>query len=169
MLMPPEAHLLLHDLERTLQQIEVQNSFSLSRNLGTPNITSKGALEQRIIPFPTALFPHDHHRHISPANTSIKRLVEEVPDNVPGVDGSRDLLSPQSPKGFSELHNGSPIECPSWTWRKEGQDIFIVVQVPKLVRLWHSHFYFSYAQHLPTSPRLMPPLHSQLLISNLAA
>jgi hypothetical protein len=36
-----------HGLERALQQIEVQNSFSLSRTLGTPNITSKGALEQR--------------------------------------------------------------------------------------------------------------------------
>ena len=168
-LVPPEAHLLLHDIERTLQQIEAQNSFSLSRTLGIPNITSKGTLEQRIISVPAALFPHDHYRHISPGNTSTRRLIEEVPDNVPGADGSRDLHSPQSPKGFSELHNESPIECPSWTWRQEGQDIFIVVQVPRLVRPWLSHFYSSYAQHLPTSSRLMLPLHPQLSISNLAA
>ncbi|KAI9459887.1 PIH1 family [Lactarius psammicola] len=115
-------------IERALQQIEAQNSFSLSRTLGTPNITSKGTLEQRTISVSAALFPHEHHRHISPGNTSTKRLVEEVP----GVGGSRDLYSPRPPEGFSELHNESTAECPSWTWRKEGRDIFIMVQVPRL-------------------------------------
>ncbi|KAN0142163.1 hypothetical protein V8E53_000625 [Lactarius tabidus] len=114
-------------IERTLQQIEVQTSFSLSRTLGTPNITSKGVLEQRTISVLAALFPHDHNR--SSRITPTKRLVEEVPGNVPGVDGSIDLYQPF--KGLSELHE-IPIECPSWTWRKDGQDIFIVVQVPRL-------------------------------------
>ncbi|KAF8259684.1 hypothetical protein EI94DRAFT_1750854 [Lactarius quietus] len=67
-----------------------------------------GVLEQRIISVPTALFPHDHHRQISPGNTSTRDL-------------SRKFLA-----------TFLPIECPSWTWRKEGQDIFIMVQVPRL-------------------------------------
>jgi hypothetical protein len=114
-------------IERALQQIEVQTSFSLSRTLGTPNITSKGVLEQRAISVPAALFLHDHNR--SSGITPTKRLVEEVPGNVPGVDELRDLH--QSFKGFSELHE-TPVECPSWAWRKDGQDIFIMVQVPRL-------------------------------------
>ncbi|KAI9435542.1 PIH1 family [Lactarius indigo] len=117
-------------IERALKQIEVQNSFSLSRTLGTPNITSKGVLEQRIISIPAELFPNDRYRDVSPGNTSSKRLVEEVP----GVDGSGDLYSPYPPKGLSELHNESTSERPSWTWKKEDQDIFITVQVPRLTR-----------------------------------
>ncbi|KAH9056802.1 hypothetical protein EDB87DRAFT_1565958 [Lactarius vividus] len=113
-------------IERALKQIEVQNSFSLSRTLGKPNITSKGALEQRIVSVPAELFPKDHHRDVSLGNTSTKRLVEEVPS----VDGSGDLYPPYPLKGLSELHGSTP-ECPSWTWRKE-QDIFITVQVPRL-------------------------------------
>ncbi|KAH9003859.1 hypothetical protein EDB86DRAFT_2798811 [Lactarius hatsudake] len=96
-------------IERALKQIEIQNSLSLSRTLGKPNITSKGALEQRIVSIPAELFPKDRHRDVSPGNTSTKRLVEEVPS----------------------LH-GSASECPSWTWRKEDQDIFITIQVPRL-------------------------------------
>jgi hypothetical protein len=136
---------LLPGLERALQQIEVQTSFSLSRTLGTPNITSKGVLEQRSISVPAALFPHDHNR--SSRITPTKRLVEEVPGNIPGVDGSIDLHQPF--KGLSELHE-IPIECPSWTWRKDGQDIFIVVQVPRLVRPCLPYFYSGQAQYLPT-------------------
>ena len=126
-----------------MQQIEVQTSFSLSRTLGTPNITSKGALEQRTISVPAALFPHDHIRSV--VNTSTKRLVEEVPGNVPGADESSELF-----KGFSELHE-TPIECPSWTWRKDGQDIFIMVQVPRLVRPCLPYFCSGYAKYLPIS------------------
>lgn len=167
--MPPNLH--LHGLERALQQIEAQHSFSLSRTLGTPNITSKGALEPRIISIPDALFSQDHHRHIRvpPGNPSTKRLVEEIPENVPGVDGSRDLRSPRPHNGFSELHKESPIESPPWSWRKEGQDIFITVQVPGLVSPWFPHFCSRYAQRLPPSSRLMLPFHPQLLISNPAA
>ncbi|KAH9029257.1 PIH1 family [Lactarius pseudohatsudake] len=114
-------------IEHALKQIEVQNSFSLSRTLGKPNITSKGTLEQRIVSIPAELFPKDRHRDVSPGNTSTKRLVEEVPS----VDGSGNLYSPHPLKGFSELH-GSTSECPSWTWTKEDQDIFITIQVPRL-------------------------------------
>lgn len=126
-----------------MQQIEVQTSFSLSRTLGTPNITSKGALEQRTISVPAALFPHDHFRSV--VNTSTKRLVEEVPGNVPGADESSEPF-----KGLSELHK-TPIECPSWTWRKDGQDIFIMVQVPRLVRPCLPYFCSGYAKYLPIS------------------
>jgi hypothetical protein len=136
---------LFHGLERALQQIEVQTSFSLSRTLGTPNITSKGVLEQRAISVPAALFLHDHNR--SSGITPTKRLVEEVPGNVPGVDELRDLH--QSFKGFSELHE-TPVECPSWAWRKDGQDIFIMVQVPRLVRPCFPYFCSRYVQYLPT-------------------
>ncbi|KAH9011600.1 hypothetical protein EDB84DRAFT_1279029 [Lactarius hengduanensis] len=92
-------------IEHALKQIEVQNTFSLSRTLGKPNITSKGALEQRIVSIPAELFPKDRHRDVSPGNTSTKLLVEEVPVT---------------------------SECPSWTWTKEDQDIFITIQVPRL-------------------------------------
>ncbi len=118
-----KAHLLYHNPERALRQIEVQNSFSLSRTLGTPNITSKGALERRTIAIPVALFSHDQHRRMSPSNTSTK-LVEEVQGS--GVDESRDLNS-------RHLSNRLNSERPTWTWRKDDGNILITVQVPRLV------------------------------------
>jgi hypothetical protein len=100
------THIVGRDPERALREIEAQNSISLSRTLSTPNIASKGALEQRAVSIPAALFPPGHHYPPSRDKPPPKKLIEEV----------------------------STIETPSWTWSQEGGEIHITVKVANLVR-----------------------------------
>ncbi|KAI0299008.1 hypothetical protein B0F90DRAFT_1631800 [Multifurca ochricompacta] len=99
-------------VELALQHIEAQNTFSLSRSLGTPNISSKGPLGPRLVSIPTTLFPHDHNHRASLVKTSTKKLIEEV----------------------SKHHNSIASETPTWAWKQEGQEIHVIIQVPKVTR-----------------------------------
>ncbi|KAI0255500.1 PIH1 family [Lactifluus subvellereus] len=122
-------------IELALQQIEAQNSLSLSRVLGTPNISSKGVLERRVVSVPATLFPPGHHYRALPDKTSTKKLIEEVADSSvapsdvglssPGHTHSEDAVKP---------HDNSAPEIPTWTWRQEGREIRITIYVPKLTR-----------------------------------
>jgi hypothetical protein len=117
------------DSELALQQIEAENSISLSRTLGTPNILSKGALEKRAISIPATLFPPGHHHRAFLDQSPAKKLIEEVADN-PAVTPSLDHVHPRE---SVILHGNGAFETPNWTWGQEGGEIRITIQVPKLV------------------------------------
>jgi hypothetical protein len=122
----PFAHC---DSELALQLIEAQNSISLSRTLGTPNILSKGVLEQRAISVPATLFPPGHHHRALLDSSSAKKLIEEVAD-IPAAVSTPDHVRPRDP---IMLHSNGASETPSWTWGQESGEIRITIQVPKLV------------------------------------
>lgn len=120
--------------ECALRQIETQHSISLSRSLGTPNISSKGALERRDVSVPVSLFPPDYHHRPSVVDESPrKKLIEEVtssPTITSEVDGPNKISSP----GRIRPDGNDAVETPSWTWSQQGGEIRVTVRVPKLVR-----------------------------------
>jgi hypothetical protein len=123
------THFAHRNLELALLQIEAENSISLSRTLGTPNILSKGALEKRAISIPADLFPPGHRHRAFVDNSRAKKLIEEVADD-PAVTPSLDHVHPRE---SVMLHSNGASETPSWTWGQEGGEIRITIQVPKLV------------------------------------
>jgi hypothetical protein len=129
------GHFVLHDIELSLQQIEAQNSISLSRNLGTPNILSKGVLEQRAVSIPSTLFPPGRHHGAFLDNSPAKKLIEEVADSLATASKVNDLSSPNHglPRASVTPHSNSAPETPSWMWRQEGVEIHITIRVPELV------------------------------------
>lgn len=132
--------------ECALRRIETQHSISLSRTLGTPNITSKGDLKRREVSVPVSLFPLGHHHRPSVDDESPhKRLVEEVtsrPTISSGVDGPIKLASSGRirPDDAVTSHSNSTGETPTWTWSQQAGEIRITVRVPKLVRTECSQF-----------------------------
>ncbi|KAH9976761.1 hypothetical protein BGW80DRAFT_879649 [Lactifluus volemus] len=58
--------------------IEAQDSFSLSRVPGTPNIASKGTLELCLVAVPATLFPPGHRHRARSVKTSTLKLIEEL-------------------------------------------------------------------------------------------
>jgi len=113
--------------------------LSLSRVLGTPNISSKGALERRVISVPATLFPPSHHSRALLSDKISTKLIEEVADSsvAPSdVDGSKDLSSSGHTHSEDAVkpHDNSAPEIPTWTWRQEGREIRITIYVPKLTR-----------------------------------
>lgn len=134
------AHVLRRAPEFALQQIEAQNSISLSRTLGTPNISSKGVLEQRVVSIPATSFPPGHLFRPSPDKRPPKKLIEEVTSSqatASKTDASNKLssLGCLHPENAVTPHSNSAVEIPSWTWCQEGGEIRITIQVSKLVRI----------------------------------
>jgi len=126
-------------MEFALQQIEAQNSISLSRTLGTPNISSKGVLEQRVVSIPATSFPPGHLFRPSPDKRPPKKLIEEVTSSqatASKTDASNKLssLGCLHPENAVTPHSNSAVEIPSWTWCQEGGEIRITIQVSKLTR-----------------------------------
>jgi hypothetical protein len=129
------AHFVLHGIELSLQHIEAQNSISLSRTLGTPNILSKGVLEQRAVSIPSTLLPLGRHHGAFPDKSPAKKLIEEVADSLATVSKANNLSSFDHghPRDSVTPHSNSAPEIPSWRWRQEGGEIHITVRIPKLV------------------------------------
>ncbi|KAI0277865.1 pre-RNA processing PIH1/Nop17-domain-containing protein [Russula aff. rugulosa BPL654] len=114
-------------VELSLQQIEAQNSISLSRTLGTPNILSKGKLEQRAVSIPSTLFPPGRHHGASVDKSPARKLIEEVADSPATASNVNNRSSlDRTP------HSNSVPETPSWIWRQEGGEIHVTIRVPKL-------------------------------------
>jgi hypothetical protein len=168
-ILPQSTQFVHHDPELALQQIEAQNPFSLSRILGTPNISSKGVLEQRVVSVPATLFPPGHRYRAPSDKTSTKKLIEEVADSSAApsdVDGSKNSAFPsQAPSEDAVSYNNSASGTPAWTWRQEDREIRIIIQVPKLVRIQTCQFFFAYT---PTLARPTPRSRPQPWILNLA-
>jgi len=129
------AHFVQHDIELSLQQIEAQNSISLSRTLGTPNILSKGALEKRVVSIPSTLFPPGRHHGAFLNKYPAKKLIEEVADSLATASKANNLpfLDQGHPRDSATPHRNSVPETPSWIWRQEGGEIHLIIRVPKLV------------------------------------
>ena len=129
------THFIHHDIELSLQKVEAQNSISLSRTLGTPNILSKGNLEQRTVSIPSALFPPGRHHDAFLDKSPSKKLIEEVADSLATSSKANNLpsLNHGHPRHSVTPHNNSTPETPSWMWRQEGGEIHIAIRVPKLV------------------------------------
>jgi hypothetical protein len=121
-------------VELSLQQIEAQNSISLSRSLGTPNILSKGVLEQRAVSIPSTLLPPGRHRSAFLDKSPAKKLIEEVADSLATASEANNLssLDHGHPRDSITPHSNSASETPSWIWRQEGGEIHITIQIPKL-------------------------------------
>lgn len=125
------THLVQYDIELSLQQVEAQNSISLSRTLGMPNILSKGVLEKRAVSIPPALFPPGRHHGALLEKSPTKKLIEEVTDSLGSASkdsAPRDSVAVAHSNNFPETP-----ETPSWIWRQEGREIHITIRVPKLV------------------------------------
>ncbi|THG97205.1 hypothetical protein EW026_g4762 [Hermanssonia centrifuga] len=124
--------------ELGLQRIEAQYSLLLSRQLGTPNITSKGKLLPRNVLVPLALYPSEHPLHEDTNNTK-KPLVEELEPRtklVEDISNKLKLVEEVETKSKGILKSG-PVttqkkECPKFEWVKEGDKLKITVHVPKL-------------------------------------
>ena len=139
--------------ELGLQRIEAQHTLLLSRQLGTPNIASKGKLLPRSALVPLVLFPEAHPLR---EETKGKKLIEEVdpqplPDapkptkDVPALPPKSILKTPVKPlieeiqepmrRTLPQKGTMSPQskERPKFEWSKDGERIKITVHVPKLV------------------------------------
>lgn len=129
------THFVQHDIELSLQQIEAQNSISLSRTIGTPNILSKGNLEKRAVSIPSALFPPGRQHGALLDKSPAKKLIEEVPDSLASVSkaNNRSSLDHGHPRDSVTQHSNGAPETPSWLWRQEGGEIHVTIRVPKLV------------------------------------
>ena len=129
------THFVLHDIELSLQQIEAQNSISLSRTLGTPNILSKGVLEQRAVSIPSTLLPPGRHHSAFLDKSLAKKLIEEVADSPATASKANNLssLDHGHPRDSVTPHSNSAPETPGWIWRQESGEIHITIRIPKLV------------------------------------
>ncbi|PIL25928.1 hypothetical protein GSI_11681 [Ganoderma sinense ZZ0214-1] len=72
-------------IELAFQRIEAQHSLLLSRQIGTPNIASKGKLQPRSVLVPTSLFSS------APSTTTHAGapLIEELPPSLPSPPAAR--------------------------------------------------------------------------------
>ena len=142
------------EIELAFQRIEAQTSGSilLSRQIGTPNIPSKGKLEPRTVQIPRVLYPEGHPSRVLGLDGDGdqgkgKKLIEEV-----GEAKRKDVL---------KTPTGSTPEIPSWTWTKTSTKIKITINVPKLVCPSPSLFF------LPSANPFRTQTHAQIPSSTL--
>ncbi|KDQ54478.1 hypothetical protein JAAARDRAFT_160480 [Jaapia argillacea MUCL 33604] len=118
--------------ELALQRVEAQAAVPLSRNIGTPNIRSKGPIPPRTVSIPSILYPPNHpiRSDSTPVEnttpTTGKKLIQEIQTPLP---------PPNAPLQSAEISSSpSTEEIPTWFWTQDDQDIRITVHVPKLTR-----------------------------------
>ncbi|KAI0790926.1 pre-RNA processing PIH1/Nop17-domain-containing protein [Abortiporus biennis] len=132
-------------IELAMQRIESQTSVLLSRQIGTPNIKSKGTLEPRSVLIPINLYPTTHPLSSSQSQpkSGVSKLIEEISEtsgkkevkgilkNVTGAASTKNDIK------IEELGEGD-IEWPrmKWTREKEGDKEWLKIElsVPRLKR-----------------------------------
>ncbi|KAG8908219.1 hypothetical protein FRB99_008284 [Tulasnella sp. 403] len=102
--------------EIALERVEDKSGLTLSREISTPNILSKGSLEPRTVLIPTAL---------PSLTTQSKPLIEEIPD-------SRREAPPTTGKGPGSDKPSASV--PQWSAEVEKNGVTITVEVPKLTK-----------------------------------
>ncbi|KAG1823046.1 pre-RNA processing PIH1/Nop17-domain-containing protein [Suillus variegatus] len=107
-------------IELALQRVESHTSLALSRQIGTPNIASKGKPVSRQVLVPRILFPPGHPHHKSDAKTT---LIQE-------------LASPTAIAPASKVERILKSATPTWTWTptKDHRKIRFIINVPNLTR-----------------------------------
>lgn len=143
-----------NNLELALQRLEAQTPLILSRQIGTPNIASKGTLHPRTVTIPSFLSPKDTASASSPNKS--KPLIEEIdpsskiPDHSakPIGKGILKTAPPSSsvgatPKptltGASTLPSGPETLRPMWSWAQLDDRLQITISVPRLVSTNHNN------------------------------
>ncbi|KAF8954426.1 pre-RNA processing PIH1/Nop17-domain-containing protein [Flammula alnicola] len=123
-------------VELALQRIEAQTGLALSRNIGTPNISSKGKLLPRTVQVPSALLPA-----LTGAPSSSSLSSSKSTANAPKLTGSNAPLiqeistDERAANGSTRTHTGSahdehPLD---WSWTKDDASrLRIDVNVPGL-------------------------------------
>ncbi|OBZ74990.1 PIH1 domain-containing protein 1 [Grifola frondosa] len=96
------------------------------RQIGTPNIPSKGKLYPRTALIPIALYPEEHPERVA-ANKEKKPLIEEVDVPSTRADSPKNT---QKPRGI--LKKPGPLVTPPFSWSKSGDGLRITFAVPKL-------------------------------------
>ncbi|KAH0834023.1 pre-RNA processing PIH1/Nop17-domain-containing protein [Lanmaoa asiatica] len=105
-------------IELAFQRIEAQTTLILSRQIGIPNIASKGKPESRRVFVPVALYPPGH-----PNRQALQTLVQEIPDRSTSA-------FEKAPPPKSILGIGSENRIPVWSWTQQGSSIRVVFDVP---------------------------------------
>lgn len=141
-------------VELALQRIEAQTSLMLSRQIGTPNIRSKGKLAPRTVHVSTELFGRlgADLPTSSPRSSTIPGISDSGSSPVLGKPLIEDITSQdkkKSPSSFdgklkgilksgsstkngtqeAKVSNNSPL---AWTWSKENEQLRITVSVSNL-------------------------------------
>ncbi|KAF5376036.1 hypothetical protein D9615_007763 [Tricholomella constricta] len=129
----PEFKLFI--VELALQRIEAQTSLALSRQIGTPNIASKGKLSPRTVYVPSFMVTGSPASQVTAPPT--KPLIQEViPPTSPSVKPKGILKAakplPTTPPALNA--NKTQQSRPTWTWAKENSKLQIRVTVPTLDR-----------------------------------
>jgi hypothetical protein len=142
--------------ELGLQRLEAQTSLVLSRQIGTPNIASKGKLFPRTVSIPSFLAGDS-----SVSRTTVRPLIQEVaPEATPkehpfnkkikGIlksDWSQKHSTPSNHKASSSRHT------PTWSWSRKGDRLAIVILVPSLVGLLSIPNEYSLQHQISRFPR----------------
>ncbi|KAI0759087.1 pre-RNA processing PIH1/Nop17-domain-containing protein [Fomes fomentarius] len=134
-------------IELTFQRIEAQYGLLLSRQIGTPNILSKGKLQPRSVLIPTSLYTSDQTSTIIPSEPTRKPLIEELPAS---ASTTRTKAPAAPPKGILKNTSTStpsadasapPAQSPqthipelSWSRTDGGRRLRIALSVPHLTR-----------------------------------
>ncbi|KAG9311021.1 pre-RNA processing PIH1/Nop17-domain-containing protein [Chiua virens] len=105
-------------IELALQRIESQTSLVLSREIGTPNIASKGKPRSRRVLVPATLYPPGHPHHQPPPT-----LIQEISDR------SMSVPTKAVPKSILKNTSAEP-RIPTWSWMQQSSSIRIVFDVP---------------------------------------
>ncbi|KAI0744676.1 pre-RNA processing PIH1/Nop17-domain-containing protein [Earliella scabrosa] len=128
-------------IELAFQRIEAQYGLLLSRQIGTPNIASKGKLKPRSVLVPTSLHKPAHSESTSPAAQSRKPLIEELPANTKAPAPPKGILKKNQPSTAPTSPSSAPpspspsARVPELSWsRTDDGRLRIALSVPHLTR-----------------------------------
>ncbi|KAG6812693.1 hypothetical protein H0H92_001322 [Tricholoma furcatifolium] len=142
----PEFKLFI--VELALQRIEAQSSLVLSRQIGTPNIASKGKLSPRTVHIPSFLVTEGSKNATSTAQAGPPTKPPLIQEITPATSDT----SSNKPKGILKPTSSSPSSSgsavltsppksgqqenarPTWSWAKEAGKILIKISIPNLPR-----------------------------------
>jgi len=97
--------------EIALEQVEDKSGLTLSREIATPNISSKGPLDERTVSIPVSF-------NDGPGPSNSKQLIQEI--------------TPPSSSPSSSAMNAKGFSQPEWTAEVEKDGITLTVEVPGL-------------------------------------
>ncbi|KAG6908474.1 hypothetical protein DXG01_004477 [Tephrocybe rancida] len=126
-------------VELALQRIEAQTSLALSRQIGTPNIASKGKLSPRTVYIPSFLVTEGASRTTPPGLATTKPLIQEVTPVASSDSKPKGILKAASSPPTSKPDSRAQQSRPTWSWAKEGAKIEIKIQVSHLPRALIQH------------------------------
>ncbi|KAL4077698.1 pre-RNA processing PIH1/Nop17-domain-containing protein [Scleroderma citrinum] len=108
-------------IELACQRIEAQTTIVLSRQIGTPNIASKGKPQPRQILVPASLYPAGHPNYSAPT-----KLIQEI------ASRPASQLTPTSILKQPQPSTNAVSRVPSWSWKEEDSELLVVIHVPML-------------------------------------